>query len=296
MKIKHIIAAFMAAATLSAAVPMSIYAEQSAETTSTDTSEEPSEPQTEAVTYKVTFLDFDGKPLKVVEVSEGAPIDYSSVDTSVLRKHLDKYTEQEFLQWNVSPETADSDLTIRALYRKATISFGNEPQRHRYVYAEGDIDTTGLKVSITIESQLPETDDSGAFRSVKNTIDISESCTVRPGSLAEAFADGKNEAVIEIVPLGDTKALAAYNIELVSDIGDVTRDGKIDAIDASAILRAYADLNSDSHKEISADIKKYGDINDDGVIDATDASFVLRYYVLYSANKSPDWREIAGIK
>lgn len=320
-KFKQIIAAMAAVTALSAAVPMSIYAEssvqdqgsQSSENPSQDksdgtvdaaegTSEEPAETTTETTTepepvfYTITFLDFDGNVMTELSVQEGEPISYDSVDTSVLRKHLDKYTEQEFSQWNTTPETAQSDLTIKALYRKAKLSFETEPSRHRYVYADGDIDTSGLKVSITVETQLPETDGAGKYKISADTIDISQSCVTKPKTLAEAFDGGKKEAVVEIIPLGDTKALASYSIELVSDIGDVTRDGKVDAVDASAILRAYAELNSDDKKQISADIMKYGDINEDGSIDAADASLVLRYYVLYSAHKAPDWRDLAEIK
>ena len=303
-RFRKTIAAIVSVLALSAAVPMNIYADEASEEqniqASDETTETPTEtttePEPEPVFHSVTFLDFDGKTIAVLDVREGEAIDYNSVDTSGMRKHLSKYTEQEFSQWNISPETAENDLTIKALYRKATLSFESEPAKHRYFYADGEVDTSGLKVNITVDTQLPETDDKGRFKVSSSTIDISESCAAKPKSLAEAFKDGKTEATIDIIPLGDSKSLASYSIELISDVGDVTRDGKIDAIDASAILRAYADANSDPSKKISEDILKYGDIDDNGIIDASDASFVLRYYVLYSAQKSPDWREIADTK
>lgn len=321
MKRIRIIAA-AAVLALTAASPMSIYAEDSGDkapedtkaedTTAEDateeesseknteetTKEETTEPTTEAPApvYKITFLDFDGNKMQELEVTEGEAIDYSRVDTSVLRKHIDKYTEQEFSQWNVSPEIAESNLTIKALYRTATLKFESVPTKHRYVRSSGDIDTGGLKASITLRTQLPQTDDNGQYIVETKVADISMSCILKPSKLEDAFADGKTEASIEIFPIGAEKSLASYTINLVSDIGDVTRDGRIDAVDASRILRAYADLNSDEHKEISDDMLKYGDINDDGILDATDASLVLRYYVISSAHKTPDWEEIAGIK
>ena len=316
MKRIRIIAA-AAVLALAAASPMSIYAEDSGEkapedtktedTTAEETSEENTEGTTEEETteptieapppvYKITFLDFDGKEMKVLDVTEGDKIDYTQVDTSVLRKHIDKYTEQEFSQWDNAPETAESDLTLKALYRTATLKFESAPSKLRYIKAVGDIDSSGLKASITLRTQLPETDENGQFKIDTKVADISMSCQFKPASLEEAFADGKTEAKVEIFPINSEYPLSSYTINLVSDIGDVTRDGKIDAVDASRILRAYADLNSDEHKEISAETMKYGDINDDGILDASDASLVLRYYVISSAHKTPDWEEIAGIK
>lgn len=62
--------------------------------------------------------------------------------------------------------------------------------------------------------------------------------------------------------------------------GDVNCDGRIDAVDASSVLSAYADLSTmseDDEKRIYASAK-YADMNSDGNIDAVDASEILSIY------------------
>jgi hypothetical protein len=320
MKTKKMIAVAASFLTLLSSAPARIYAEDSSETTAagdqseitgegsgnadegssgttSTTTEVTTESQTEPPTiYTITFLDFNGKKMAEQTVTAGEPIDYASVDTSVLHSHINKYTEREFYRWDVQPEVAESDMTLRALYRTAKLSVESLPEKRRYLSTEGDIDTSGMLVYITVETQLPETDSKGQFVIEKKIADISASCAVKPSTLNEAFSDGKTEATVEIFPIGDTKALASYSVNYVEKLGDVNRDGKIDAIDASRLLREYADVNSDPSKEISDEIMKYGDINYDGVINAKDATYVLRYYTLASAHKSPKWEEIAGIK
>lgn len=83
-----------------------------------------------------------------------------------------------------------------------------------------------------------------------------------------------------------------FNFSLFSDLdndgtfehevecGDLNCDGKINAVDASMVLTAYADLSTVSNKNnktIYADVK-YADINNDGVINAVDASQILSIY------------------
>lgn len=83
---------------------------------------------------------------------------------------------------------------------------------------------------------------------------------------------------------------------VVYEIGDVTHDGVIDAIDATLVLNYYTliisiscpedtddpDFASDLREELQSPryehINENGDINGDGVIDGTDAVTILKIY------------------
>lgn len=70
--------------------------------------------------------------------------------------------------------------------------------------------------------------------------------------------------------------------------GDVNCDGFIDAVDASLVLNAYAELSVDEYAYFSGkiDINQYtADYNGDGMIDAIDASQILAKYAELSTVK-----------
>ena len=69
--------------------------------------------------------------------------------------------------------------------------------------------------------------------------------------------------------------------------GDVNCDGRIDAVDASIVLNAYADLSTNNRKnpqEVYADLK-YADINSDGMINAIDSTAIMMIYAENSTNQ-----------
>ena len=68
--------------------------------------------------------------------------------------------------------------------------------------------------------------------------------------------------------------------------GDVNNSGKIDAVDASAVLSEYAKLSGSSGKGDFTDAQKTAaDVDDNGKIDAVDASKILSYYAYASTEK-----------
>ena len=67
-------------------------------------------------------------------------------------------------------------------------------------------------------------------------------------------------------------------------LGDVIADGKIDANDASAILREYAAVSTNLESLFNENQKKAADVNFDKKTDASDASDVLKYYVYISTS------------
>lgn len=235
--------------------------------------------------YTVTFLDYEGQELSSLKVKPGENIDYSLIDTDSdprLNRHLDIYTEQAFSSWNITPETTDKDITIKALSKTAVISQEKLPEKTLYVSKKGNISLDGLKIIITITTQVPTGND-GGFEEEILTVDVSSSCTAVPATLDEAFKEG-GSSEIEIFPVGQNKAIASYNIEFFDGFGDVNRDNVVDAVDATMVLRAYTLIISDSDYVIPDDIKQFGDINFDGVIDGVDATLLLRYYTLVISN------------
>lgn len=231
--------------------------------------------------HTVTFLDYDGEILDSFKVRDGEKIDYSLIDTDSdtrLNRHLDIYTEQVFSSWNIAPDTAEKDITIKALSKTAVISQENLPEKTMYFSNSGEISLDGLKVTITITTQLPAENDDG-YTEESLTVDVSSSCTASPSTLEEAFKDG-DSSVIEIFPVGQNKAIASYNIGLFKGLGDVDGNGSVDVSDATQVLRSYTLLLSDESYALPENIQKYGDINFDGRIDSIDASLILRFYTL----------------
>lgn len=258
------------------------------EITTETTTEATTEPTTLRM-YNVTFLDFDGNVMDVLEVEEGDPINYSAIDTSVLSKHIDVYTEQAFSSWNIKPDFAFDDYVIQALSKTASISLDAYPTKRYYFSTRNNVSLAGLKVSIKLSVQTPEKDANGEYIIEESNVDISESCIASPASLAEAFANG-DRSRITVYPIGDTKELCSFDIICFRDLGDVNEDGAIDTADASLILEAYANMAASKEYTITEKFKKLADVNMDGFVDTKDATYILKYYAVDSVSADHiDW-------
>lgn len=259
------------------------------ETTTTTVTTEPTTEPTTLKTYYIKFLDFDGKLMTTLEVEEGDPINYSSVDTSSLHKHLGVNTEQAFSSWDIKPSFADQDYTIHALSQTATITFKKPPQKYRYFSARGNVILDGLEVSVTKTVQKPEKDKNGNYIVEENIVDISASCKASPSSLTEAFAKS-DKATITVYPLGDKKSICQFDIICYRDLGDVNEDGYINSTDASAVLTAYANMAASKNYTVSDKFVSLADVNMDGSVNARDASHILNYYAKTSTTTEfMDW-------
>lgn len=69
-------------------------------------------------------------------------------------------------------------------------------------------------------------------------------------------------------------------------LGDINNDGRIDSVDASAILREYSIISSGNGSEFDGNQASAADVDGDGKIDSVDASAVLAYYALVSGSSS----------
>lgn len=305
MIIKHSISALASAVLLSGAVAAAAYAAESNNkpvsadsdtaagiTVTSTTSTAPSDSTTEPTTlkkYNITFLDFDNKPLTVLEVEEGDPIDYSEVDITKLHKHINEYTEQDFCAWDIKPDFADQDYTIHALSKTASITFSKYPEKHRYFSANGNVSLNGLEASIKMTVQTPQKDKDGKFINEENIVDISSSCIAKPNTLEEAFANG-DKATITVYPVGDQKPLCKFDIICHRNLGDINEDGNIDSTDASLVLTTYAEMAASKEFKVSDKVLKLSDVNLDGKLDARDASHILKYYAVSSTiSETIDW-------
>ena len=242
--------------------------------------------------FHITFLDFDGNPMTTIEVEDGDPIIYDSVDTSKLHKHIDVNTEQEFSSWDIKPDFADKDYTIRALSKTATIKFNSPPIKKRYFSTKGNISLKGLDVKIKLSVQTPEKDENGAYKIEESIVDVSESCIAEPAKASEAFMNS-DKATITVYPSGDKKSLCKFDIVCYRDLGDVNLDGYIDSSDTSQVLSAYANMAASRTYEPTDKFKKLADVNMDNSVDTRDASYILKYYAVASTvNEFMDWENI----
>ncbi|MDE6035864.1 MAG: hypothetical protein K2G36_08155 [Ruminococcus sp.] len=90
------------------------------------------------------------------------------------------------------------------------------------------------------------------------------------------FIDYTAESFTETYPISDGK-FAVNN-----RAGDVNNDGFIDAVDASLVLEAYAELSTDGASNFTTIQEIVSDVNDDGEVNAVDSSFLLQYYAYTS--------------
>lgn len=245
---------------------------------------------TEPITHKMTFLDFDGEVMQTIEVQPDEKIDYSQIDTSSLHTHIDRYTEQAFNVWSATPETIDSDTTVQALYKKATISVEGTPTKTEYYTPVGDVRLDGLSVLITLETQTPVTDENGNYYVSSQTENVIESCFADK-KLEELFAEEKT-AEVNVIPSGDDKPIFTYEITLFDSLGDTNGNSLVDSDDASFILQTYAEISTGGNVTLDENQNKICDVNRDGIIDAQDASLILIYYAEASTGGVPVWEDI----
>lgn len=241
--------------------------------------------------HTVKFVDFDGKTMTTISVAVDEKIDYDSVDTSSLNKHIDKYTERDFAAWDMTPAYTDKDITIHALSKTAFISIDGIPAVTKYFSRSGRVDLYGFKAAITVTTQTPQKDANGNYITESNTVDITSSCTATPSNLKEAFYTS-DQAQIDIVPMGDDKPLYSYVIYCYDFLGDVNDNGAVDSVDASAVLTSYAENAASASYTSDENFNKRADVNMDGLVDARDASLILKYYALASVNGKADWNDI----
>lgn len=249
------------------------------------------ETTTETVVHSITFLDFDGNVMDVLEVEDGAAIDYSLIDTSQLSKQLGKYSQIRFHSWDNTPETASEDTVIQALYEKGTISLDKFPARTEYYSLDKQVNLDGLEVTITFSVQTPEYDEEGNRITVDTVEDISLSCYASPSSLSEAFSYG-DTAVISIYPQNSQIPLASYEITYFPNLGNAVMDSAVDAIDASFVLTYYAKTSTGTDVELTEIEQKCCDVDRNGSINALDASLILTYYAKNATQQNPDWDDL----
>ncbi len=241
------------------------------------------EDNSEAI-YTVKFLDFDGNIMDTQQLKSGESVDYSKPDTSSLKYNIDTFTQRMFYDWDIHPETVTQDTEIHALYTEAVISLDSIPSKTLYSFDDSAVDSSGMKVTITISTQTQNFDSNGnRIMDVQQT-DISSTCTLVPNNAKEAFKNS-DTAEIKIYPISSSVAVGSYNISLDILRGDINDDGAIDSSDASAVIHHYASYSigiDDGFTEFQ--IRK-ADFNNDGVVNASDSSEILRYYAEKSSGK-----------
>lgn len=107
-----------------------------------------------------------------------------------------------------------------------------------------------------------------------------------PGILLEHSFHTNYRATLWLYNDENLKTLAREEAEVIYDyfsqikpqnftVGDVNGDGMINAVDASNILSAYADISTGTETILNRNVS---DVNGDGMIDALDATQILMIY------------------
>lgn len=68
-------------------------------------------------------------------------------------------------------------------------------------------------------------------------------------------------------------------------LGDVDKNGKVDSVDASAVLKNYAETSTGQKSSFNEKQTEVADVNKDGIIDSVDASKMLAYYAYAATAK-----------
>ncbi|MCR4861608.1 MAG: hypothetical protein K5884_03185 [Ruminococcus sp.] len=242
----------------------------------------------ETTVHTVTIIGFDGKAVSTVKVNDGEKLDLSGFDTSVFSSHSDKYTEIGFGSWSSYPEKITEDISVYALYTKRTISLDSTPVKNEYALKTGSIDLTGLEVSITSFTQLPEKDESGNFKVKEEKVNIEELCTTEPKNIDEAFANS-TKADVSVYPIDSKIPIYTYTIEYYPYLGDVNMDGKVNSSDASEVLTFYSILSTGASPNFKSDQKRRCNVDHNRTIDSKDATEILLYYSRVSTGGSAEW-------
>jgi acyl carrier protein len=91
------------------------------------------------------------------------------------------------------------------------------------------------------------------------------------GEISLTFVTRAGEEISETVDV-------YYTVQSGYNLGDVNEDGKVDSLDATAILIAYAEELNETGKAVSADKLPAGDVDRDGKVDSLDATVILIEY------------------
>ncbi len=242
-------------------------------------------------TFTITFLGFDGEVLETIETLSGDPIDYSVVDTDKLTTNIDKYTQVKFHAWDYNEKYATEDVTIQALYQRATLTLLSEPSRTEFYSKSGAVSLDGLIVDITLVTQTAEFNASGNRVTEMSHVRIENTCYTLPATLDEAFKTS-DTAEVSIYPPDSELPILKYNITYFDGLGDANLDDSVDSADASFILSYYSKVSTGKAVAISDEEFKCSDVDSSGAVDAIDASLVLNYYAASATGRSPNWETI----
>ena len=103
------------------------------------------------------------------------------------------------------------------------------------------------------------------------------------GMLSATYKSLRDQSDYPLVAIDTYKTVAGNNI-----LGDINFDEKVDARDASMVLKDYANKSGNFPSVLSTLQNKAADVDGDGMDTATDAAAILRYYAYASTGGTED--------
>lgn len=83
---------------------------------------------------------------------------------------------------------------------------------------------------------------------------------------------------------GHNTCKLTVSVPVVNYLGDVDRNGAVNAVDASYVLTEYANSSTKKQSELDAEQKAAADADKNGAVNAVDASYILSYYAYTSTS------------
>lgn len=154
------------------------------------------------------------------------------------------------------------------------------------MYCDDSIPTGGKLLPMTLSGEKSDTYPLATFEAaVDKSAAGSYDVTIYNKNQSFTFVTYRTDNSPEYTPSSEKYKLICNELRVnVSDrlLGDVNNDGKINAVDASTILSAYANVSTNKPSGLSEEAMASADVDGDRKINAVDASNVLSFYAYQS--------------
>ena len=223
--------------------------------------------------------------------------DGASISAEVYIKDEDKVAGQVFLKWG----SGNDNLKVTNVTGPVA-KFGATP--YKAFTSDEDIpietldDINGAGLCYSVDSTMPMEYTGVTSDAYPLACFEAKFAENAPGGTynINVYNDTSYFSYVVCRPTGDGKEVEVFAEDSPSlminssdrMLGDVNDDIRIDSVDVSAILKAYANLSTNKESGFTADQMAAADVNGDGMVDAVDASNILAYYRYVSTQSGED--------
>ncbi len=198
----------------------------------------------------------------------------------------DKVTVNAVLKKGADKAVGSYDVKFKLDSPLSIVGYGSSSAAYGGAGIETNKDTMQASFICLDQNSDPVYGEEGAIV-FKFNVQIPETCadgTYNVGfDYAEIYKGGADSDMWTYSVENGTITVSGGGTPSYSGIGDLDKNGKVTAVDASLLLAFYADINAGTVTATDEDMY-ICDVNRDGKINAADASIILRYYADLAAD------------